>query len=188
MFRVFAAVFLSFSRVFTGVGRGKKSLVFWVVFLGFCLNTKEWKIRVVFQLQPTLRDSSPTTDPPPTESISSRFSVIFESILSRFRTRLENDSKSTRKRLKNDSKSTLWEGGRWWWGIVAEKQFRYTKKETKFPEVDKRVVFQKGRFWRMFPRNENRNEGTFAKTTLLRNRFFFFLSLGETLRSPPIAL
>ena len=25
---------------------------------------------------------------------------------------------------------------------------------------------------RMFPRNENRNEGTFAKTTLLRNRPF----------------
>ena len=27
--------------------------------------------------------------------------------------------------------------------------------------------FPKGWFWRMFPRNENRNEGTFAKTTLL---------------------
>ena len=63
--------------------------------------------------------------------------------------------------------------------------------------VDKRVVFQKGGFGgcspgtktgtrvysdvlperkpqrgydRMFPWNENRNEGTFAKTTLLRNR------------------
>ena len=45
MFRVFSAVFLWFSRVFTGVERGKKSLVFWVVFLGFYLNTKEWKIR-----------------------------------------------------------------------------------------------------------------------------------------------
>ena len=32
--------------------------------------------------------------------------------------------------------------------------------------------FPKGWFWRMFPRNENRNEGTFAKTTLLRNRPF----------------
>ena len=27
--------------------------------------------------------------------------------------------------------------------------------------------FPKGWFWRMFPRNENRNEGTFTKTTLL---------------------
>ena len=27
--------------------------------------------------------------------------------------------------------------------------------------------FPKGWFWRMFPRNENQNEGTFAKTTLL---------------------
>ena len=32
--------------------------------------------------------------------------------------------------------------------------------------------FPKGWFWRMFPRNENRNEGTFAKTTLLGNRPF----------------
>ena len=32
--------------------------------------------------------------------------------------------------------------------------------------------FQTGGFWRMFPQNENRNEGTFAKTTLLRNRPF----------------
>ena len=30
--------------------------------------------------------------------------------------------------------------------------------------------FPKGWFRRMFPRNENRNEGTLAKTTLLRNR------------------
>ena len=45
MFRVFSTVFLCFSRVFTGIQRGKKSLVFWVVFLGFYLNTKEWKIR-----------------------------------------------------------------------------------------------------------------------------------------------
>ena len=29
--------------------------------------------------------------------------------------------------------------------------------------------FPKGWFWRMFPRNENRNKGTFTKTTLLRN-------------------
>ena len=46
MFRVFSAVFLCFSRVFAGVERGKESLVFCVVFLGFYLNTKEWKIRV----------------------------------------------------------------------------------------------------------------------------------------------
>ena len=46
MFRVFSAVFLCFSRAFIGVERGKKSLVFRVVFLGFYLNTKEWKIRV----------------------------------------------------------------------------------------------------------------------------------------------
>ena len=66
---------------------------------------------MVFQLQPTPRDSSPTTtDPLPRESISSRFSVIFESILSRFRI-------ATRKRPKNDSKSTPWERGRWWWGM-----------------------------------------------------------------------
>ena len=45
MFRGLSAVFLSFSRVFTGVERGKKSLVFGMVFLGFYLNTKEWKIR-----------------------------------------------------------------------------------------------------------------------------------------------
>ena len=37
--------------------------------------------------------------------------------------------------------------------------------------VRKKVV-SKGWFWRMFPRNESRNEGTFAKTTLLRNRPF----------------
>ena len=46
MFRVFSAIFLCFSRVFTGVERGKRSLVFWVVFLGFYLNTKDRKIRV----------------------------------------------------------------------------------------------------------------------------------------------
>ena len=44
MFRVFSAIFLWFSSVFTVVQRGKKSLVFWVVFFGFCVNTKEWKI------------------------------------------------------------------------------------------------------------------------------------------------
>ena len=45
MFRVFSAVFLCFSRVFTWDERGKKTLVLWIVFLGFYLNTKEWKIR-----------------------------------------------------------------------------------------------------------------------------------------------
>ena len=37
---------------------------------------------------------------------------------------------------------------------------------------DKKGLFPKGWFWRMFPRNENRNDGAFAKTTLLRNRPF----------------
>ena len=46
VFRVFFSCFPLFSRVFTGVARGKKSFVFWVVFLGFYLDTKEWKIRV----------------------------------------------------------------------------------------------------------------------------------------------
>ena len=46
VFRVFSAIFEGFSRAFTGLERGKKSLVFWVVFLGFYINTKEWKIRV----------------------------------------------------------------------------------------------------------------------------------------------
>ena len=45
VFRVFSAVLLCFSRVFTGVEWGKKSLLSWVVFLGFYLNTKERKIR-----------------------------------------------------------------------------------------------------------------------------------------------
>ena len=42
VFRVFSAVFLWFSRVFTGVERGKKSLVFWVVFLAW------WTFRIFF--------------------------------------------------------------------------------------------------------------------------------------------
>ena len=46
MFRVFSGAFLSFSSVFTVVERGEKALVFWMVFLGVYLNTKEWKIRV----------------------------------------------------------------------------------------------------------------------------------------------
>ena len=36
---------------------------------------------------------------------------------------------------------------------------------------DPRELLERG-YVRMFPRNENRNEGTFAKTTLLRNRAF----------------
>ena len=48
MSQVFLAVFLCFSRVFLGIERGEKSLVFGVVFLGVYLNTKEWKIRVSF--------------------------------------------------------------------------------------------------------------------------------------------
>ena len=42
-FEVFSAIFLSFSRALLGFRRGKKSLVFGVVFLGFYLNTKEGK-------------------------------------------------------------------------------------------------------------------------------------------------
>ena len=62
---------------------------------------------IVFQLQPTPRDSSPTTiDPPPRESISSHFSVVFKSILSRFRvatqSRLNIDSETTEKRPEID--------------------------------------------------------------------------------------
>ena len=45
VFQLFSAVFLCSFRVFTGVERGQKSLVFWVFFLGFYLKTKEWKIR-----------------------------------------------------------------------------------------------------------------------------------------------
>ena len=45
MFRVLSAIFQGFSRGSTGLERGKKSLVFWEVFLGFYLNTKEWKIK-----------------------------------------------------------------------------------------------------------------------------------------------
>ena len=56
---------------------------------------------IVFQLQPTPRESCPTTtDPPPRESISSRsfgrFRVVFES-------RLKIDSKTTEERLEIDS-------------------------------------------------------------------------------------
>ena len=45
-FECFLLFFLCFFRVFIGIERGKNSLVFWMVFLGFYLNTKEWKIRV----------------------------------------------------------------------------------------------------------------------------------------------
>ena len=48
VFWVFSAAFPCFSKGFPGLGGGKKSLVFRVVFLGFYLNTKEWKIREVF--------------------------------------------------------------------------------------------------------------------------------------------
>ena len=45
VFWVFLAVFLCFSRDFMGCGGVRNSLVFWVVFLGIYLNTKEKKIR-----------------------------------------------------------------------------------------------------------------------------------------------
>ena len=46
MFGVISAGFLKISRGFLGFRGGKKSLVFWAVFLGIYLNTKEKKIRV----------------------------------------------------------------------------------------------------------------------------------------------
>ena len=45
-FECFQLFFSVFPGFFSAVERGKKSLVFWEVFLGFYLNTKEWKIRV----------------------------------------------------------------------------------------------------------------------------------------------
>ena len=67
---------------------------------------------IVFQLQPTLRDSSHHhRPPPPRESISSRFRSFSSRSCVDFESRLDNDSKSIRKRSKNDSKSTPWEGG-----------------------------------------------------------------------------
>ena len=44
---------------------------------------------------------------------------------------------------------------------------RWRKKRTPTCRGFAKGWFPKGWFWRMFPRNENRNEGTFAKTTLL---------------------
>ena len=97
-----------------------------MIFWGFSLPTSE----IVFQLQPTPRDSSPTTtDPPPRESISSRFSVVFESISGRFRVatqnRLEIDSKTTEKRLEIDSLGggSVVVGMNFGGWAVAEKQF-----------------------------------------------------------------
>ena len=51
-------VFLCFSRVVPGVERGKKSLVFWVVFLGFYLNTEEWKVGVFYSISELRRACS----------------------------------------------------------------------------------------------------------------------------------
>ena len=47
MFRVFSAFFRCFSRMFFLGSRGVKILGVLGGFLGFYLNTKEWKIRVV---------------------------------------------------------------------------------------------------------------------------------------------
>ena len=98
---------------------------------------------IVFQLQPTRRDSSSstTTNPLPRESISSRrFRVDFESILSRdsktTQNRLENDRKTTRNRLPGRGVG----GGRgmnpggW---AVAEKQFHYPT-GAEIPKIGKR--------------------------------------------------
>ena len=46
MFGVFSVFFL-FSRGFLGFRGGGNSLVFWVVFLGIYLNTKEKKIQIL---------------------------------------------------------------------------------------------------------------------------------------------
>ena len=76
-----------------------------LLLFGVCLQDPDSRYvsEIVFQLQPTPRDSSP---PPPTplqgvdfESIFGRFRVVFESILSR-------DSKTTRNRLENNRKTT----------------------------------------------------------------------------------
>ena len=118
---------------------------------------------IVFQLQPTPCDSSPTTtDPPPKESISSRFPVVFESISSHFRVvfepRLKIDSKTTEKRLEIDSLGggSVVVGdesrGR---GAVAEKQFHYPNLKTmhcEMPGLDPHLCCCKARvairqFW-----------------------------------------
>ena len=43
VFQVISAIFLCFSRCFTAVKRGKNPWCFGGVFLGFDVNTKEWK-------------------------------------------------------------------------------------------------------------------------------------------------
>ena len=59
-------------------------------------------------------------------------------------------------------------------GAVAHSK---TLKSDRFPPEVAFQIPERG-YVRMFPRNENRNEGTFAKTTLLRNRPF-----GEKVKS-----
>ena len=79
-------------------------------------------------------ESPTTTDPPPRESILSRFSIVFESILSRFRVATQNRFEiPIEKRLEIDSGSP-WEGGQWWWemksrgvGCSLRKQFYYSR-------------------------------------------------------------
>ena len=67
---------------------------------------------IVFQLQPTPQDSSPTaTDPPRRESNSSRFSMSFRVGLESFSSaRLKIDSKIDRKTTQNRRPAR---GGRW---------------------------------------------------------------------------
>ena len=76
-------------------------------------STSDYPSDIVFQLQPIPPDAStPTTDPQPGESISSRFLVVFESFLSRFALRLENDLKTTESEI--DQKTTRNRlAGRW---------------------------------------------------------------------------
>ena len=54
--------------------------------------------------------------------------------------------------------------------------------------VDTEGWFPEGWFRRMFPRNENRNEGKFAKTTLLRNRPFISQAQVQSLVAAPATL
>ena len=58
MFRVFSAVFLCFSRVSAGLESGKKSLVFWVVFLGFLPKHQGMEDQGGVNLRENLRSSA----------------------------------------------------------------------------------------------------------------------------------
>ena len=76
--------------------------------------------------------------------------------------------------VKNESKSTIFWGAQkggfskgWFWRCSPATKTG-TRSRSDVPRDEK---LERG-YVRMFPRNENRNEGTFPKTTLLRNRPF----------------